>query len=351
MELIKNNVRFTIITLAIAAFGLGNQNSCAQDTVFLNTGRPVRGKIANSTPDEIQVGSETVAVQDIKKISLSGAPRELGRAKTDMESGQYNDGWTELQKITETPTGMVLQEYKYAEGFLMGKLALQGGSISTADARTNISQFLQQYPSSFRAYPLIELYGELLVASNEIEKAETEFQKLSRSSLPDYQLRGLFGLGQAQLLTGKFAEAQATFGQLQNHPLNDVVAQQYKTMAKCQAAKAVALSPQGNVEQAKAVIEKIIKEENPDNKQLFAYCYNALGVCDQKAGDTKGAALAFLHTDLLFSTEPDAHAEALYYLNKLSLQMDETDRANRARQILNANYGNSFWKIKLDSGT
>ena len=65
-----------IIALGIAAFGFGNQNSCAQDTVFLNTGRPVRGKIAKSSPNELQVGSETVAIQDIKKISLSGAPRE-----------------------------------------------------------------------------------------------------------------------------------------------------------------------------------------------------------------------------------------------------------------------------------
>lgn len=340
-----------IIVLGIAAFGFGNQNSCAQDTVFLNTGRPVRGKIANSSPNELQVGSETVAIQDIKKISLSGAPRELGRAKDDIESGQYDDAWAELQKITETPTGMVLQEYKYAESFLKGKLALQGGSVSTEEALRNIGQFLQQYPNSFRHYPLVELYGELLVASNEIAKAENAFQKLSGSALPDYQLRGLFSLGQTQLLTGKFPEAQATFGELQNHPLNDVVAQQYKTMAKCQAAKAMALSPQGDVEQAQGLIEKIIKEENPDNKELFAYCYNALGVCNFKNGDIKGASLAFLHTDLLFSTEPDAHAESLYYLNKLWLKMEQTDRANRARQILSANYGNSYWKIKLDTGS
>ena len=351
MDLIKNNIRLTIFALAIAAFGFGNETSFGQDTVFLNSGRPIRGKVANSTPDAIQVGTETVSIQDIKKISLAGEPRELGRAKNDMDSGQYEDAWAELQKITETQTGMVLQEQQYIEGFLMGKLSLQGGSVSTADARAKINQYLQKYPNSFRAYPLTELYGELLVATNELAQAEVAFQKLSTASITDYQIKNLFNLGQTQLLLEKFAAARTTFETLQNHKLNDVNAQNYKTLARCLAAKADVLSPQGQAEPAQAVIEKIIKNENPDNTQLFAHCYNALGICHLKNNDDKGAALAFLHTDLLFSTEADAHAEALYHLNKLWSKMEQNDRANRSRQILNANYGNSIWKSKMDTGS
>ena len=346
-----NNINLkTIILALVIAFGLGATNGYAQDTVFLNTGRPVRGKISNSTPDEIRVGDQTIPIQDIKNVSFSGAPRELGRAVGDMDNGQYNDALAQLQKITELPTGMALQEYNYIDAFVAGKLALQGGSVSIKEAGGKIGTFLNQNPNSFRAYPLIELYGELYVAVNQIEKAEAEFEKLANSSLPDYQLRGLFSLGQAQLLTGKHRKAKSSFETLQGHPLNDVNAQQYKAMAKVQAAKASALLDKESVAEAKATIEKIIKEENPDNKQLFAYCYNALGVCRLQENDSKGAALAFLHTDLLFSTEREAHAEALYNLNKLWTAMEETDRANRARQTLNSNYANSFWKLKLTNG-
>jgi len=301
------------MALAIAAFGYSN-SSFAQDTVFLNTGRPIRGKISVSTPDQIQVGDKTIPIQDVKKISFSGAPRELGRAKASMETGQYNDAWDQLQKITETPTGMILQEYQYVEAFVMGKLALQGGSVSVQKAGGQIGSFLQRNPTSFRVYPLTELYGQLLVSINKIELAEAEFQKLSNSACE----------------------------------LNDVNAQQYKTMAKCQSAKALAL--QGQVEEAQAIIEKIIKDENPDDKRLFAYCYNALGVCHMKSKKPIEAELAFLHTDLLFSTEPDAHAEALFHLYRLWSDRQLTDRANRAREVLSSNYANSFWKLKLDNG-
>ena len=268
-----------------------------------------------------------------------------------MDSGQYDDAWAELQKITETQTGIVLQEQQYIESFLMGKLSLQGGSVSTADARSKIGQYLQKYPNSFRVYPLTELHGELLVAANELAQAEAAFEQLSSASITDYQIKNLFNLGQTQLLLEKFTAARATFETLQNHKLNDINAQNYKTLARCQAAKAYVLSPEGQIEPAQAVIEKIIKNENPDNSQLFAHCYNALGICHLKNNDDKGAALAFLHTDLLFSTEADAHAEALYHLNKLWSKMEQNDRANRARQILNANYGNSIWKSKMDAGS
>ena len=351
MELNKNNVRLTILALVIAAFGFANENSFGQDSVFLIGGRPIRGKIANSTPDTIQVGTETVSIQDFKKISLAGEPSELKYARIDIDQGKYNDAWEKLQKITETQTGMVLQEQQYVESFLMGKLSLQGGSISTADARTKINQYLQKYPNSFRVYPLTELHGELLVAANELAQAEAAFQQLSSAKVANYQIKNLFNLGQTQLLLDKFAAAKTTFEILQNHELNDVNAQNYKTLARCQAAKAYVLSPQGQAEPAQAVIEKIIKNENPDNTQLFAHCYNALGICHLKNNDDKGAALAFLHTDLLFSTEADAHAEALYHLNKLWSKMEQNDRANRSRQILNANYGNSIWKSKMDTGS
>ena len=131
--------------------------------------------------------------------------------------------------------------------------------------------------------------------------------------------------------------------------MNNAVAQQFKLLAKCQKAKSAAM--QGNVDDAISTIEQIINTEDHEaHTQLFALCYNTLGICSLQKKELQRAAYWFLHTDLLYSMEPDAHAEALYNLAKIWPVLEETDRANRARQTLSANYANSFWKSKLDSG-
>ena len=65
------------------------------------------------------------------------------------------------------------------------------------------------------------------------------------------------------------------------------------------------------------MIEQMIQDTDPEQKELQARAYNALGDCYERAGRTKDALLAFLHVDVLYSTVPDAHAEALSHLVKL----------------------------------
>jgi outer membrane protein assembly factor BamD (BamD/ComL family) len=329
---------------------LTTTNTCIaqKDTLFLNSGSTLRGIIKPSTPEQILLDDKKIDARDAKKISLAGSPRELKRAKEDLANGQYINAWGSLQKISEPPTeAMALQEYEYVKAYTMAQLALTGGQISTRDAGSAINSFVTKYPKSFRLYPILNLYGKLLVNINRVDLAEVEFQKLANSGWPEYQLKGLFDLGQAQLLMQKFPDAGANFAKIEAHEMNNAVAQQYKLLARCQRAKSNAM--QGNADQAIATIEQIIKTENADNKQLFALCYNTLGNCQLQKKQTRSAAISFLHTDLLFSTEADAHAEALYHLSKIWPDLEETDRANRARQTLNSNYANSFWKSKLDA--
>lgn len=348
-QLIHPPVYIVVAALMVLGSAVGTSPCSAQDTVFLNTGRPLRGAVKNSNPEELLVGSKTVSAQDVKKVNFSGAPRELGRAKEDMLNGRYTDAWAELEKIDPVPTDpMVLQEYEYARSVTMGKIALMGGQISTREAGAKIGAFVRKYPDSFRIYPVLDIYGQLLVGINRIDLAEAEFRKLAASNWPEFQLKGLFDLGQAQLLMEKYPEATASFNKLESHSLNDAVAQQYKLLAKCQNAKSMAM--QGKPDQAKAALEQIILNQDHQNKQLFARCYNALGTCYLQKDEPLEAAMAFLHTDLLYSGDTDAHAEALYQLAQIWPQLEDTDRANRARQLLSGSYSSSFWKLKLDKG-
>lgn len=339
----------TAVMTLLVFFLMINPCPAQKDTVFLNSGSPVRGVIKSSAPEEIVIDNKTIPARDVKKVTFAAAPRELKRAKEDLVNGQFANAWANLQKIAKPPKQpLVLQEYEYVKAYTMGKLALTGGQISTRDAGSAIGSFVAKYPKSFRTYPVLDLYGKLLVNINRVDLAAVEFQKLADSSWPEYQLKGLFDLGQSQLLMEKFADAGENFAKLESHEMNNAIAQQYKLLAKCQKAKSAAL--QGNADDAIATVEQIIKTQSEDNTQLFALCYNTLGICRLQKNETRAAAIAFLHTDLLFSTEPDAHAEALYQLAKIWPDLEETDRANRARQTLSANYANSFWKSKLDAG-
>ena len=80
---------------------------------------------------------------------------------------------------------------------------------------------------------------------------------------------------------------------------------------------------------------------------LFAQIYNALGDVQAKAGRLKEAMMAYLHTQLLFASEPDSHAEALFHLAEIWPQLEQTDRANQSRETLKSRYRNSFWARSL----
>ena len=59
-------------------------------------------------------------------------------------------------------------------------------------------------------------------------------------------------------------------------------------------------------------------------------------------GDVEGAVMAYLHTHLMFSTQPDAHAEALGKLIELWPKVGKPERAGAARQELQERYPGYF---------
>jgi tetratricopeptide (TPR) repeat protein len=140
--------------------------------------------------------------------------------------------------------------------------------------------------------------------------------------------------------------AEKNFAVVLTSGLNDEAAVRMKNLAGCLKAKAQLL--QGKREEAEVAVMKLIKNEDPKQTELFANAYNILGLCHQAAGQDQEAILAFLHTDLLFSNEAAAHAEALYHLAELWPKLDKNDRAMEARTTLKSLYRNSVWAGKLD---
>ena len=112
-------------------------------------------------------------------------------------------------------------------------------------------------------------------------------------------------------------------------------------------AGALALALAGNPSEGEKLAMQIIENESSKNIELFAHANNALGVCYARQQKNKEAIRAFLKTDLLFTIDPDSHAQALYHLVELWAQSDRPSRASRARQKLTERYRNTYWASKV----
>jgi hypothetical protein len=105
----------------------------------------------------------------------------------------------------------------------------------------------------------------------------------------------------------------------------------------------VALAETGKADEAIKQLQELIRKNDPQDAVLFARAYNALGRCYLKQNKPKDALLALLHTDVLFYSDADAHAEALYHLSKLWNEVNKSDRALAARTTLRERYAGSVW--------
>lgn len=343
-----------------AVFGSGMvvaaQLPAQKDSVHLkadSSGRKslIRGRITETSPFRVTVNvdgtPEQVAVSQIKKVTFSEEPRGLTRAREHLENQRFDDCLDSIRKLEDVPDSrLIQQELKFLEVYSTAKKALRADKGVTLDvAENSIAAFIKANNDSYRLVHAVDLYGQLLMANGKTEQAQKEFSRLTKSKWDEYVTKGYFFEGETLVHQEKYDLARKSFELLMQQPGSDDVSRQYKLLAECQLAKISAL--QGNVGPAIATVENIIQNQNTDNTQLFAYAYNALGTGYLQSNELKKACRAFLHTELLFSTEPDAHAEALYHLSKIWPELKETDRANRARELLTSRYRNTIWAKKL----
>ncbi len=312
--------------------------------------RLVRGKVVATTAFKVTVetesGKKDVPSSEVKKIAFSGEPRGLTRARDHLESERFDDCLSAIKKLKLPDSKFVRQEAKFLEAFASGKKSLLGDqAISTAAAEQLLGKFVRENSDSYRLVRAVDLYAQLLLANGKTKEAQKEFNKLTKSRWPEFESRGRYFEGEALIHQGDFAAAKSSFQKLANASGTDKFAKEYRLLSQCQLAKLTGL--EGGVDSAVATLEKIIKDENSDNARLFALAYNSLGTCYMQKNELKKACRAFLHTELLFSTETNAHAEALYNLAKIWPQLNETERANRARSTLTSRYRNTIWASKL----
>ncbi len=148
-------------------------------------------------------------------------------------------------------------------------------------------------------------------------------------------------IGRVQLAQSKFAEAHRSFQSVIDETADGPAAETARSTAL--VGNAAVLIGEKKSEEAIKILNGIIEKGDAEDAELMAPAYNALGTAYRQVGDLNEAKFAFLHTDMLYSSVPDAHAEALANLSEIWQQLHKPERAADARKRLGELYRNSRW--------
>ena len=304
------------------------------------------GKIEEITALWVKFDGEKIPVWEIAKLASKSEPSEVEKARDQIDKARYEDAIELLEKVKSGSGPITDAEVAWYKALAKSELSFSGGAYSAKDALSEVLAFINSNKRSHHFVPATDLMGRLAMAGGKMDFAVKQFGTLTKSKWPKYVARGHFYSGEALLRAKKYPQATAEFDKVIALSANDDISLRYKRLAKCQKAKVAAIT--GDPASSISELETIIKQEDPDDKELFAYAYNALGECYLKGNDLAEAEEKFLFTHLLFDTEKGPHAEAVYKLANIWATQNQTDRASEARQILTSRYRNSWWSAQLN---
>ena len=338
------------LAIAVAAgLTLGAGTASAQLDSVLLRGQPVakKGVLKEITKDKLTLEINGVAqsfdVNQIVRFNFDEEPNELNNARNAIAVRKFQLAADELKKLDGKPQKNrdIAADIAFYKAYCQARLALTAGGDRAA-AISKLLDWAKANANNFHFYESAELLGDLSVAAGQSADAARYYGSLSTAPWPDYQMKGNIAVGRALLAEKKFPEALEKFEAVAAASENSAEAEAQKRLAV--AGKAVCLAETGKADEGIALLNAIIKDNNPEeDKILFARTYTALGNCYLKQNKTKEALQAFLFTDILFDVDADAHAEALYHLSKLWADVNKTERATQAKAALKDRYAGSVW--------
>ena len=352
----KNWAIGTIGMLLMAMLAVG---AVAADRVRLVQGTSSIGRLTEITANELTLESsattKTIPVNEVELVNFDSEPTELAQARVAAHAGRYEDALTLLGKINADSVVRpeVASDIEYYKAFCAARLALAGVG-SKAEAGRSLLNFEKAHKTSLHYYQACATLGDLLVALGKFDQekdgktlagAESYYNKLAEAPWPEYKQRAALLVGRALIARKQFEAAIDKFDEVLASTAEGKEAEQNKLAAAL--GKASAMAGAGKTDEAIKSIEDIIAKADPENQELHARAYNALGNCFKAAGKIKEAIIAYLHVDLLYARFPEQHAEALANLATLFAEDGKNDRAAQARAMLKEKYPTSVWAADL----
>ena len=344
----RSSAPILLLTTAAIAVGLVGRAEGQTSSDRIRTTRGTEsGKVTDMTPRDVtlakgSVGSQKIPVNEIRSIVFGGEPSELTQARVNARNGGYASAVDALRHIelSKVESEFIKQDVQFYQSLCAAKLAL-GGNGEIGEAGRALNRFVRTNPQNYHYLEAVEVMGDLLMASDKLEAAQKQYTELGKAPWPEYKMRAAVLVGRTLQAQGKHAEAVVEFDKVLHMPEDGADVRDQKLSATL--SKAVSLAQTGGVDEAVGLIEGVIQDADPEQQELHARAYNALGQCYMDAGKTKDALLAYLHVDVLYNTVPEAHAEALAHLVPLWQEIGQEQRAREARQTLQDRYAGSRW--------
>jgi tetratricopeptide (TPR) repeat protein len=321
----------------------------AQDTVVLSkNGRRsnIIGKVTIISNSEVVVShNETdrqIPANEVLRISFADDPTELRSARNAIIGGQLEQGLDSLVtlKSDSVENKFVRQDIEFYRAYAGALLALRGTG-NADDAVRNLVEFARNQRDSYHYFESLKLLGDLAMSLGSFENAIKYYAQFGQAPFADFAMHGTILQAHALRANENYEAAVKMYDKVIQQKENDAEAARQKAFA--QIGKSVCLALRGNTGDSVQTIEGILADRDPADTELFSHAYCALGIVYQSANRPMDAALAFLHVDILFFHQRDAHAEALYHLSNLWKQLDKPERAVETRKILTERYGGTVW--------
>lgn len=343
----RSFVLATLVSMCIASTAL----SQSRDRVFLSKGGAApAGSITERTKDQVVIETSSGKVQnyptnDIVRIVFDGEPTQLSRAKDNVGQGQFEQAAKELSEVavSSLTTEDMKEDYYFYKFYLDGSLALIGKG-NPEQASKALLQWAAKYRNSHNFYKASEMLGDLAIASGTPEEAVKFYAVLSKTGFPDLKFKGSFLQGKSLMLSGKYAEATTILNSLAQEKVADPALLKLQKLAAVTAIRCEAAT--GNVDSALQKLEAMVDQGDSTDAVLFAEIYNALGSIFLLQKNDYEAFLSYLKTDMLYSSQPEPHAEALYNLSKLWEKVGDPLKATDAKSRLAKLYPTSPWLSK-----
>lgn len=350
----RKSIRF-LLTMAVA--GLSCAPVWAADIVY-RKGSESRegGEVISQTKEKLtlkpSVGKQNVEIpaNEIDRVEWDGEPAAMKLARSAEERGNLQDALKRYTEIAgEVEAGQT--NLKTDLDFLIARTNAKLGKADPAKLDEAIAQlegYKTAHPDTFRYYDTLMLLGDAYLDKNNYTSAEPIYNQLEQAPWDDYKMAGQVAKGRLLLRKNDISGAQGLFQQVASKPAQTPAEKARQFDARL--GLATCLQRQNQFEKAAEELDQIIKQAPATATKTMGEAYLRKGDNLLAADKKKDALLAYLHVDVLFSSEKDLHAEALYHLATLWNEVAQPGRAATARAKLSQDYPNSEWTKKLAGG-
>ncbi len=342
--------RWRLFLLAILAAFLFSASSLATDQITRRSDRVTfRGEFTEMTTSVVKIKqpngqTEEIPVSDIFNVRFDMEPPILAQGQSNERSGSLDAALEKYKQVQAEYDGddkRLTADLKFLIARTVVKSAL-ADPLKQGEAKTAIQAFRKENKTNFRFLEATLLEAQLLSAdAASAATAQELLKEVQAAPVKGFQLQAGVQLGRVLLAANDNAGALAAFEQVIQQSAGDAgsTSAQFDGLL----GKALCQQKQGQADEAIATLDAVISKASESESQTLAQAWLLKGDCFRSKNLPKDALLAYLHVDVLYASEPAAHAEALFRLAALWAPSGHQDRSDDAQARLTEKYPNSSW--------